>query len=295
MGAVLLWATTVALARSLSEQVGAVTAGATTYLVGALTLFLSQAALRGTRAGYQVSPGRYLYGCGALFVLYTALLFLAIGLAKSREEVLEVGLVNYFWPVFTVLLSLPLLRLKARPWLWPSAGLALYGTWLVLSGNRAGSWSGFVQHLSLNPIPYALALGAAVTWALYSNLTRRWAGHHEKGAALAFVTATGLFLLLCRIFVSETGEWTTRAMVEALALGVVTGAAYSLWDQAMRRGDHSAVTAFSYLTPLLSTLLSCMYLQVRPEPRLWMGCGLLVAGSWLSWLSMPRAAAAKPD
>ena len=38
-----------------------------------------------------------------------------------------------------------------------------------------------------NPLAYSLALVAAVCWALYSNLTRRWAGDHEDGAVAVFL------------------------------------------------------------------------------------------------------------
>jgi len=42
------------------------------------------------------------------------------------------------------------------------------------------------------------------------------------------------------------------------------------------------VVICSYFTPLFSTLLSCVYLNVSPGPKLWVGCGLLVIGSLIS-------------
>ena len=66
-------------------------------------------------------------------------------------------------------------------------------------------------------------------------------------------------------------------------LGAATVLAYSCWDLAMRRGDILLVAAASYFTPLLSTLVSCLYLGIVPGAKLWLGCAVLVAGSLLSW------------
>jgi uncharacterized membrane protein len=54
----------------------------------------------------------------------------------------------------------------------------------------------------------------------------------------------------------------------------------------MRKGDVVLVAAFSYLTPLFSTLISCLYLGVRATQSLWIGYLLIVAGSILSWISI---------
>ena len=54
----------------------------------------------------------------------------------------------------------------------------------------------------------------------------------------------------------------------------------------MRKGDIVFVAACSYFTPLLSTFLSCLYLQVAAGFSLWAGCILIVVGSFLSWVSV---------
>ena len=46
------------------------------------------------------------------------------------------------------------------------------------------------------------------------------------------------------------------------------------------------VASCSYLTPFFSTVVTCLYLRVQPGPTLWMGCGLIIAGSFLSWRSI---------
>ena len=286
LGAIVLWSTTFAFARSLSEQVGPITAGAAVYGLGGLVC-LGRVVSQPTRAARLLRlPRLYLLGCGSLFVLYPAAIYLAVGLSQDRTQLLEVALVNYLWPSLTVLLSLPLLDKRAGPWLVPATALALGGVFLVMTQGTSISWGSFRDHLQGNPAAYGLALFGAVAWAFYSNFARRWTQPGSDGAVDLFMPATGLGLLLIRLLHPEPALWTMRAVAEAVGLAAVTTISYSLWDRAMRRGNLLLVAACSYFTPLLSTAVSCLYLQVAPSPRLWIGCLLLIAGSILTWRSV---------
>jgi drug/metabolite transporter (DMT)-like permease len=290
IGAIVLWSTTFAFARSLSEQVGPLTAGAAAYLIGGVF-----SVIRLGRAGKPFSrilklPRQYLLGCGCFFLLYTAAIYVAVGLAKDREQVLEVALINYLWPTLTILFSLPLLKMRSTFWLVPGTALALVGVFLVVTQGAHVTWNSWWEHLLKNPAAYVLALVAAVSWALYSNLTRRWSEPDGDGAVDLFVPATGLVLLAMRLVVTEPTGWSLRTVAEASGLGIVTMLAYVLWEVAMRKGDLLFVAACSYFTPFLSTLVSCAYLKVSPSPKLWIGCLLLVSGSLVTWRSVSERA-----
>jgi len=284
--AIVLWSATFALARSLSEQVGSLTAGAAAYLFGGticlLRLWWSPTAL----SRLLKLSRRYVWGCGFLFVLYTALIYLAVGLAKDREQLLEIALVNYLWPAATILFSIPLLNRRASLPLVPGTLLALTGVFLVMTQGARVSWLSLRDHLQSNPAAYLLVLVAAIAWALYSNLARRWSEPDSGGAVGLFVPATGIVLLVMRLMSPEPALWSTQALGEAGVLGAITALAYALWDVAMRKGNLLLVAACSYLTPLLSTLVSCAYLKVVPGSRLWAGCALIVVGSLVSWRSV---------
>ncbi len=294
LGAILLWGATFAFARSLSEQVGPLTGGAAAYLIGgAFCLLRLTLSPEPFRRCLQLSR-LYLFGCGSLFVFYTAVLYLAVGLARNREQLLEIALVNYLWPALTVLGSLPLLKKRASLWLVPGTTLALGGDFLVLTQNGQVSSLSFWEHLQSNPAAYLLALAAAISWALYSNLTRRWSAPGNNGAVELFIPATGLVLLGLRFVTPEPAIWSSRAVAEALGLAAVTTLAYILWDVSMRKGNLLLVAACSYLTPLLSTLVSCLYLGVSPSAKLWIGCLLLVCGSLITWRSVSDRPASNP-
>ena len=261
-------------------------AGAAAYLIGG-SLCLLRLAWSGRPVGHLLNlPRPYLLGCGSLFVFYTTAIYIAVGLAKDREQVLEIALVNYLWPTLTILFSLPLLKQRASLWLLPGTGLALTGVFLVMTPGAQISWASFREHLQTNPVAYALALAAAISWALYSNLARRWSEPENEGGVELFVPAAGLVLLALRLLTTEPTGWSLQAVGEASGLAVITTLAYLLWDLAMRRGNLLLVVACSYFTPMLSTLVSGAYLKVSPSPRLWVGCLLLVSGSVVTWRSV---------
>lgn len=293
--AILLWSSTVALARRISEQLGPLSAGAAVYLTATVFLAALYWVRERTFRGLWQLPRRYVLGCGTLFVIYTLALFVALGRAADRGQTMEVGLLNYLWPACTILFSLWLLGNRASVWLIPGTALALLGVVLVLTQGAAVSWSSFAANLLRNPLAYGLGVVAAVSWGLYSNLARRWGGADSEGAVLLFTLATGIAFGLMRLWQAETGALNLRVLGEVAFLGAATALGYLFWDIAMRKGNQMLVAACSYLTPFFSTIVSSVYLRVVPALSLWLGCALIIAGSVLSWRSVRPAGNQRED
>jgi len=276
----------VALARSISEQLGPMTAAAGVYSVSGSIALIRLLCSREKRQQISQVPRKYLIGCGIPFLSYMIALFLAIGLATSHQQVLEVGLLNYLWPTLTILLSLIILKRKATLWLVPGTLLALAGIFLVLTQGAHVSLRSILGNVASNPAAYALGLVAAVSWAVYSNFTRRWARDSAQGMVDLFLPITAIVLIVIALLSESTHTWNVRVLLEVGFLGTVTYVAYWSWDTSMRTGNFVLVTAASYLTPFFSTVVSSLYLHVAPTANLWIGCGVLVLGSLLSWASV---------
>jgi drug/metabolite transporter (DMT)-like permease len=277
--AVLFWSSMIAFSRILTEALGIYTTGALVYILGGLLGLAAASRTPDGLAHMLRMPTRYLLICGGLFVGYMLLLYLAIGLAISNAQVIAVGLANYLWPSLILLFSIPVLGKRARIWLLPGIGMALAGTWLATTQNRSSLWPDL---LGPELLPVLLALGAAVCWGLYSTLARRWASQQGSAVPL-FLLASGLVFLLLRFLGNEPWQWSAELLFP-LAYMVVFPAwlGYLLWDIAMQRGDMTLVTAFSYFTPLLSTLISLLVLQVAPSPLLGLAALLVTAGAVVS-------------
>jgi len=288
-----LWSTVFALSRSLAEQLGPLTSAMLIFLgaglIGSVWSLLAGGAGRAMRR----LPRAYLFGAGALFVLYQVAIYTAIGFASGRRQLIEVGIINYLWPGLTLVLAIPILgrpggstQSKPAGRAWLAAGIVMATAGIVLAMAEPGllSWEGFRANFRTNAGPYGLALVAAVAWALYSNLRRRWAAGDtaaaETRAVPLFLLAAGAVLAVVRFCRPETSHWTWQAGAELAYMAVAaTLLAYVFWDVAVRRGRMILVVSLSYLVPVLSTVTSSLYLGVRLGPDLWAACGLVVAGA----------------
>ena len=283
--ALIFWGSTIAFSRSLAEKLGTLTAASYIFLLagGLSCMYL----IISREFGKLVHlPRVYLFGCGTLFIVYMASLYLAIGSATNRLQSLEVGLVNYLWPSLTLVMAAPILKKKARVTLIPGCLLGFGGA-LLAAAQIGESWDQFVGNLITNWSPYVLAFVAAVCWALYSNLTRRWAREAETGAVPLFLLASGMVLGVLRLIFPETTQWNNQSLVELAYMALFpTILAYAFWDSAMRRGNMILVASLSYLTPLLSIIIGAVYLGVSTGGYLWAGCLLVVFGSIVCKLSV---------
>lgn len=290
--AILLWSTTVAFSRSLTEQLGTLTTAALIYTAAGLIGLIAASLRPNELKTIGRLPRLYLLGCGFLFVLYIVCLYLALGLAATRIQVLAVGLINYLWPALSLVFSIPLLKQRAGPFLIFGIAFALAGTWLATTGSTLQIENFYEDQTAF--IPYGLALIAAISWALYSNLSRRWAAGNDGGGVPVFLLASGLILGIMRFFTPETSFWSWKAGLELVYMAVFPGMiAYVLWDLAVRKGEIILVASLSYLTPLFSTIFSTIVLDVRPASEIWIGAGMIILGAVICKNSISASAPAE--
>ena len=241
LGAIALWGTLAALGVALAHVPPFLLTGLALCVGGLLALPLSRFEV----SSWLVPLPTLALGVGGLFGFHF-LLFMALRLAPP----VQANLINYLWPLFMVLLSpwlLPGMRLQAVH--IAAALLGFAGAALVIlgdpagAGQQAGGWSW----------GYLLALLSALVWASYSLLTRR-VPHFPTAAIGGFALLSGLLSLLCHAWLEPAVALTGRDMllIGALGLGPM-GAAFFLWDMALKRGDTRQIGILSYLTPLAST------------------------------------------
>jgi len=290
VGAILIWSFNIGVSRSLAESVGAMTSGALMFLLGGAIGCLHAAVVERRLRAMLRLPAKYLLGCGAIFAAYVLCLFLAVGLSATRQQTIEVAILNYLWPSLTLVLAIPLLGAQVGRAFPVGVAMALVGA--ALAPIHLDEWSShaLLDSLRAHPWPYVLAACAAVLWSLYSNLSRKWAGSAEGGAVALFSVASGLLLLAVRGWAPEPVSWTPRAVGELLFMALLPSLiAYSMWDRAVRRGNVTLVAALSYAIPVLSTLVSSLYLHVAVAWNVWAGATLVVVGAVVCQRSLRSA------
>ncbi|MFH1707042.1 MAG: aromatic amino acid DMT transporter YddG [Planctomycetota bacterium] len=283
--ALVFWSTSIAFVRDLSKDIGPLTLAAYNYLLsGVVSLIWAARAPGGLKAMFRLPP-LYLYGCGAIFILYTVAYYLAVGSASTDAQIPEILLINYLWPSLTLLLAVPILGQRARwPILVPGLLIALAGVVLAMTqrggGDAVGFLARFVANVRADWFPYAAAFVGAVTWSVYSNLVRRWGG--TGGAVPLFFLGSGIVIFIMRLFRDEPSHWTAPVIALFLATTFFTTIlAYMFWDRAMRTGNVVLLAVFSHGLPLVATFATCIVLNLRVGGLLWVACGLVILGAAL--------------
>ncbi len=276
LSAIMIWSTLIALMRTVTEAFGATLGAALVYSAGALLLFAKQ----GIPDPKTLSKP-YLFIGGFFFVAYELLFSQSIGLARSSQQTLEVGLVNYLWPCLIVLFSLIILKQKARFYLYPGLLLSFSGiVWCVSGGTFDIPL--FLEHVSSNPLPYLLAFIAAVFWGLYCNVAKRFTQSSNIVHIFFLIIALALWL---RYFLSGESfpSVSLSSCFNVLVTAICFGSSYALWEVGIQKGNILFLATVSYFTPVFSTLFSCLWLSVLPVPSFWYGVGMVGLGSLLSW------------
>lgn len=287
MLAILLWSSSFTLSRSLAEQLGLLTAGACIGITAGVVGTAASIITGWYRSVWRSLAFPRIAALGGLFIAYQVSIYLALGMAHSRESFLVVTVINYLWPGLTVVFSIPLLGRRFRPSL--IFGFLLAVTGVLLATSSVGDFSAkktFDSLFSEDALPYSLALFAAVCWALYSNLVARWAREAGSGLVPFYILLSGAILFIGTAFRSVEPTWTIHVAFELaiLSIGVML-AGYVAWDLSMRYRESEFVPALGYLIPLLSIAASVFYLDIDFNRFLLIATALLVIGSLICWKS----------
>ncbi len=264
--AILIWSTLALIGAQLVHISPFLLLGVALLLSGVISLF--------RRGAWRIPWPTLAVGVAGIFG-YHFLYFRALALAPA----VEANLINYLWPLLIVLFSplVPGYRLRPRHILGALVGLA--GAALIVTGGQFSLRSEYLPG-------YLLAAGAAVTWALYSVLTKRLPPFQTDSVA-AFCAVSGLlalaFYFLSGGSLSDVQQLTARDWLLLILIGVgPMGAAFFLWDAALKRGDPRLIGSLAYLTPLLSTLNLVLFAGKSLTPLSFVAMALIIGGAVLT-------------
>ena len=240
LGAIALWASLASLGVSLRHVPPFLLTGVA-LLVGSL---LALPFVLKDRRQWRIPASTLLLGVYGLFGFHF-LLFIALRHAPP----VEANLVNYLWPLFMVVLAPLFLRgVKLRAVHVAAALLGFAGAAIAILGAGSGGSGGWSWG-------YLPALASAFIWASYSLLTKRVPAFPTAAIGL-FGLVSGVLSLLCHWALEPSVALSGRdwALIAVMGLGPL-GAAFFLWDKALKLGDARQIGILSYLTPLGSTAL----------------------------------------
>jgi len=277
--AVLLWSSIVGLIRGVSQHLGAVGGAAMIYTVASALLLFSVGFIN-----LRTFPRRYLVWGSILFVSYELCLSLSIGYANSGRQAIEVGMVNYLWPTFTMLSAIAFNKQKANALVVPGFLIAILGICQVLGGDQGLDLSGMVANIKDNPLSYGLAFAGAVIWAAYCTVTNRIA--EGKNGVTLFFMLTALTLWI-KFFATGGGamDFSIQAVIYLALAASAMGFGYAAWNVGILHGNVTVLAGASYFIPVFSAALAAALLHAPLSFAFWKGASMVCAGSILCWLA----------
>ena len=208
LAAILLWASLAVLTTATGNlppfQVLAVSFG-----IAAL-LGLARAALRGAAGWRELrQPGAALALSTLALFGYHALYFIAL----KRAPAVEANLLNYLWPLLIVVFAGLVGGVTVRAGQWAGTLLGLVAAALLVTRGHG------LQVDRAHVPGYLAALGAAVIWAAYSVLNRRFADVPTAAITVACagvaVLGAAVHLLFERTVAPGAAQWLVLAVMGA--------------------------------------------------------------------------------
>ncbi|MBG7622421.1 aromatic amino acid DMT transporter YddG [Herbaspirillum sp. AP02] len=278
LSAVVLWSAIVGLIRGVSDHLGATGGAAAIYTVASVILLVSVGFPRLSNF-----PRKYLLWGSVLFVAYELCLSLSIGYAHSGRQAIEVGMVNYLWPTFTMIAAILFGRQRASLLVVPGFLLSMLGICWVLGGDQGLDMAGMLVNIQHNPLSYGLAFAGAIIWAAYCTVTTRIAG--GQNGVTPFFMLVALALWGKFLLGGHAGElsFSLPALVYLLLAAAAMGLGYAAWNVGILHGKVTVLAGASYFIPVLSSALSALLLRAPLPASFWVGAALVCAGSILCW------------
>lgn len=268
--AVLLWAL-LALLTVGTTPIPPLQLNATCFGIGGV-IGLIWTAKTGGLATLKIVPW-YVYVGGTIGLFGYHFLYFS---ALRNAPVAEAGLIAYLWPLLIVLFSglLPGESLRLQHIIGAIIGFA--GVALIVLGDSSGFDPNFIKG-------YVMAFGCALTWSIYSVLSRKW-GNVPTQSVAVFCIFTALISALAH-FAFENTVWPATALgwgaTVALGLGPV-GLAFYVWDIGVKKGDIQLLGIASYAAPLLSTIVLIGAGIATPRWQLFLAAFLIAGGALIA-------------
>ncbi len=283
--AILLWSSIVGLIKEVSHSFGATVGAALIYTAASVFLLLTMKWVPLSKF-----PKRYLIYGGLLMVSYELCLALSIGYSTNSRQAIEVGMVNYLWPTFTMVAAILFAGKKANWLIVPGIILSMLGIIWVLGGEQGLDITQMSANIKTNPLSYGLAFIGAVLWSAYCVLTVRIA-NGVNGITLFFMmVAAALWIKYLIIGDAADIKITLSSMLYLLLAACAMGFGYAAWNIGILGGNVTVLTGASYFIPVLSSALSSVLLSASLGLSFWQGALMVCAGSVLCWLATKERA-----
>ena len=298
----LIWSATAAVATYLFKQ--GLTAEEVTLVdilfafVTLLAVTLASPARRRSLAAYRPKVwGQVLLLAVIGILAYNYLMYSA--LSSDAADVTPYAIINYMWPLTTILFGVIVLREKPTVYTWIGAAVGFLGFALIQFGKSlgaeavqaawaAGDAAGTVREMVAATFGDAtargcmVALAGAILWGLFGPLARRWADRYGFGPISSMMVycavSAALGLALWAPHVRWAHIFSRWDLVLPLAwVGTMAhGLANVLWLRTIEVGGAGRTGVVAYLTPVMALGYLALFHRQVPSAASAVGLGLIL-------------------
>ncbi|WLV24614.1 EamA family transporter [Aciduricibacillus chroicocephali] len=264
--AAMLWGTTGTTQALAPETAHPISIGAVRLAVGGL--FLLILVLVTGKLSLRDWPIKAIVGASFCMALYQPLFFSAVSsTGVAIGTVVAIGSA----PILSGLIEWAYLNTRPTRIWWFSTGISIIGCLLLFADKES---------VSADPVGILLALGAGLSFASYTLISRGIAGDHSSLSLVAIVfTLSAIFLSPFLLIYDLSWIRSVRGVVASLQLGIVaTGAAYLLFAKGLSNVSPSTAVTFALAEPMTAALLGFLVLEESLNITAWTGIFLLVIG-----------------
>jgi len=226
---------------------------------------------------FSAHDSRLVAGFAVMGVVLNQTLFLA-GLALTSAHVAAILITSI--PVFALAAAIALGEERATLPKVAGIALAAAGALLVVGGQGIEGAEGSL-------LGTLMLVGNCLSYALYLVISKPHMARLAPTAVIARMFFVGAVLMLpiaARSLLRE--RWSAIPLSAWLGLILViigpTVVAYLLSAWALRHAESSLVAAYTYVQPVLTTILAAMFLDEQLEMIVLLAAVMIVAGVWLA-------------
>ncbi|MEH7393219.1 EamA family transporter [Bacillus sp. JJ1503] len=264
--AAILWGTTGTTQALAPETAHPIVIGATRLAVGGI--FLVIIVLITGKFNFTNWPVKTTILASLSMALYQPLFFSAVSITGvAIGTVVAIGSA----PILSGLIEWLFLKIRPSKVWWYSTFLSILGC-LLLFGNKESAY--------LDPVGILMSLGAGLSFASYTIISRNLVVNHSSLSVVAVIFTLSAIFLSPFLFIFDM-SWimSFRGVSVSLQLGIVaTGIAYLLFAKGLIHVSSSNAVTLTLAEPLTAALLGVLIVDEYLTITSWFGIFLLMLG-----------------
>ena len=245
---ILLWSATPAVAKLALSELSNYQLLFYTSIVGSISLFVVNYFKNrlGFFREYKARDYLIMFGMGVVGIfLYYIFLYGAFAIAPAGQ----VNVVNYLWPVFIIIFSIPILQEKFNSKTILSILISFLGALVAFTKGDFLAFSG--QHSS----GYILAALGAICYGLFSVFGKKLNYDKFSSMFIYYISATVLIIPTSLLISGFVFPKSLVTIISILALGgIMNSITFVFWFKALKLGNTHRTANLIYSVPFLGMI-----------------------------------------